>query len=306
MWADLERSNVTWCRGTAKCVLGTTPRRDIDDAVRAINERIQSWEVQRLLLTNETSRSFMKIHTTTIADIFQHITEIQSTFELVARGCVEIQRLWLEVVAWIDWMTIYRSKINNRDAPGVEGYKFHHLVGAFTKNENVLASLCNAGIPVWFIRSSNDFSNQVILRVEKPRGWEDTLTTKKPFPAPAPILTAAIDDLNIYTVLMRATQSFIGSSTDPFDARYGSETSVNTSVGRSRQLASSSRARPYPTNTPAPGDRHPSERTSKSKSPSKKKSKSSLRYSLPTPRLTSIQLPTQTPRAIHSQSSAES
>lgn len=74
------------------------------------------------------------------------------------------QRLLLETVAWTHWLGIYASRIAaapNRGPPP----PVLDVVGAFTKDLDILYRLFFAGIPVWYVCPASETPNVRINRV---------------------------------------------------------------------------------------------------------------------------------------------
>ncbi|KAK0492432.1 hypothetical protein EDD18DRAFT_1357688 [Armillaria luteobubalina] len=93
-----------------------------------------------------------------------------------------MQSYWLELVAGLDYMECYQLVMNGKarrdDAPNSS-----HLVGTFTINLDVAEQHIRAGIPMYLVRPMDQFSNQVILKAEKPVVFPlNTSLPSPPFP----------------------------------------------------------------------------------------------------------------------------
>ncbi|KAK0492849.1 hypothetical protein EDD18DRAFT_1108461 [Armillaria luteobubalina] len=93
-----------------------------------------------------------------------------------------MQSYWLELVARLDYMDCYQPVMNGKarrdDAPNSS-----HLMGTFTINLDIAEQHIRAGIPVYLVRSMDQFSNQVILKAEKPVVFPlNTSLPSPPFP----------------------------------------------------------------------------------------------------------------------------
>ncbi|KAK0476945.1 hypothetical protein IW261DRAFT_1566396 [Armillaria novae-zelandiae] len=78
-----------------------------------------------------------------------------------------MQSYWLELVAGLDYMECYQPVMNGK-ARRDDASNSSHLMGTFTINLDVAEQHIRAGIPVYLDRPVDQFSNQVILKAEKP------------------------------------------------------------------------------------------------------------------------------------------
>ncbi|KAK0501933.1 hypothetical protein EDD18DRAFT_1346499 [Armillaria luteobubalina] len=93
-----------------------------------------------------------------------------------------MQSYWLELVAGLDYMECYQPVMNGKarrdNAPNSS-----HLMGTFTINLDVAEQHIRAGIPMYLVRPVDQFSNQVILKAEKPVVFPlNTSLPSPPFP----------------------------------------------------------------------------------------------------------------------------
>ncbi|KAK0497934.1 hypothetical protein EDD18DRAFT_1104435 [Armillaria luteobubalina] len=98
------------------------------------------------------------------------------------RCVAAMQSYWLELVAGLDYMECYQPVMNGKaqqdDAPNSS-----HLMGTFTINLDVAEQHIRAGIPMYLVRPMDQFSNQVILKAEKPVVFPlNTSLPSPPFP----------------------------------------------------------------------------------------------------------------------------
>ena len=74
----------------------------------------------------------------------------------------DLQRMWLHVWAILDYMEIYRPRING-NAPPAAGVA--DTMGTFTTSIRVAQDMFLAGLPCWLIRESALFCDQKIFRI---------------------------------------------------------------------------------------------------------------------------------------------
>ncbi|KAK0429884.1 hypothetical protein EV421DRAFT_1913808 [Armillaria borealis] len=78
-----------------------------------------------------------------------------------------MQRYWLELVAGLDYMEIHQLVMNGKTQRN-DSLDFTRLMGTFTFNLDIAEQHMKAGIPVYLIRPTEEFTNQIILKAEKP------------------------------------------------------------------------------------------------------------------------------------------
>ncbi len=78
-----------------------------------------------------------------------------------------MQRYWLELVAGLDYMEIHQPVMNGTTQCD-DSLDFTCLMGTFTLNLDVTEQHLKAGIPVYLVRPTEEFTNQIILKAEKP------------------------------------------------------------------------------------------------------------------------------------------
>ena len=83
---------------------------------------------------------------------FRHI-------EFVVR---DFQRVWLHVWAILDYMEIYKPRMDGHAPPGKGAAD---TIGTFTTSIRVAQDMFLAGLPCWLIRESNTFVDQKIFLI---------------------------------------------------------------------------------------------------------------------------------------------
>ena len=115
------------------------------------------------------------------------LTRLQSVytnFRQMEFGVRDVQRIWLEIMAMLDYMEIFKLKMD-----GLLGNwppaQVADTIGAFTNDLRVAQDLFLAGLPYWLIRPLSDFTNQNILKIVHLCNADKYLTVKDhQFPYP--------------------------------------------------------------------------------------------------------------------------
>ena len=74
----------------------------------------------------------------------------------------DLQRIWLDVWAVLDYMEIYKPRMDGHTPPG-KGVA--DTVGTFTMSIRVAQDMFLAGLPCWLIWSSSTFGDNKIFRI---------------------------------------------------------------------------------------------------------------------------------------------
>ena len=85
-------------------------------------------------------------------DLLQVSTRIgylKTTFTQMVFGVTEFQRCYLEILGLLDYLEIYRPRMDGKFPPATSAA---NCVGAFTNAPNVAQDFFTASIPVWFIQ----------------------------------------------------------------------------------------------------------------------------------------------------------
>jgi hypothetical protein len=115
----------------------------------------------------------LSILETTVSHIYSKLESTGMVLKQIVGTITELQRLCLDMYAWLDYMTIYYPHL----FPTAEQRKIHHDVdltrmGAFTEEVSIADQLLMMGLPVWLIRPSFDILRTTnITSILK---WEDT------------------------------------------------------------------------------------------------------------------------------------
>ncbi|KAF9459565.1 hypothetical protein BDZ94DRAFT_1239143 [Collybia nuda] len=98
----------------------------------------------------------------TLQDLLHHLEHISTNFRSVQLGVHATQRVYLELLACLDYMEIYRPRM---DGPTHSQFAVSNRIGTFTTDVNICNRMYRAGIPVWLIRPSNSLHSICIMSV---------------------------------------------------------------------------------------------------------------------------------------------
>ena len=132
---------------------------------------------------------------------FRHI-------EFVVR---DLQRLWLEIWAILDYMEIYKPRMDGHTSPG----DVADTVGTITTSIRVAQDMFLAGLPCWLIWPSNAFRDEkisVIGQIFHPKDYVNLEPHKFNYPV---IFKGVATDLQKYRAMEAFARNFL-CSRDPF------------------------------------------------------------------------------------------
>jgi hypothetical protein len=84
----------------------------------------------------------------------------------MAFGVRDVQRCWLDVMAMLDYMEVYKPRMDSaRLAVGSPPVEVADTVGVFTNDIRVAQDFFHAGLPFWLTRPASDLGQTNILAV---------------------------------------------------------------------------------------------------------------------------------------------
>jgi hypothetical protein len=93
------------------------------------------------------------------------LESVWTNFRRVAFGVRDVQRCWLDVTAMLDYMEIYKPRMDSALAVNSLPEKVADTVGIFTNDIRTAQDFFRAGLPCWLIRPSSVFGTTNILDV---------------------------------------------------------------------------------------------------------------------------------------------
>ena len=153
---------------------------------------------------------------------------VYTNFRQMEFSMRDVQRMWLELTALLDYMQIYKPRMDGY-APSASGVA--NTIGVFTCDLRVAQDFVTAGLPCWLIRPASDFTNQIIQKIVKPERAQGivSLTTHQ-FSYPV-LFTGPASSLEKYHRIYEYTRNFLRAP-DPFNTSIVSP-SVNASANTS-------------------------------------------------------------------------
>lgn len=139
---------------------------EFDFCVSALLERVT------LFIQNMPPEGVPRVLGPTVQMLKHGLSRIQSlamAFRQLELQVCGVQRFWLEIVAMVDYMEIYRPRMDasqgtiNVDPPSVAD-----TIGIFTSDVRVVQDHFQSGLPYWFIRPASALDNQNILKTCQP------------------------------------------------------------------------------------------------------------------------------------------
>jgi hypothetical protein len=97
-----------------------------------------------------------------LQQVLEQLRSVPMSFrhmEFVAR---DLQRIWLHVWAILDYMEIYKPRMDGHALPA-DGVA--DTIGTFTTSIRVAQDMFLAGLPCWLIRASNTFGDEKIFAI---------------------------------------------------------------------------------------------------------------------------------------------
>jgi hypothetical protein len=185
---------------------------------------------------------------------------VNTNFRQMEFSVRDVQHIWLEITAILDYMEIYKPRMDGRasSASGVA-----NTIGVFTHDLRVAQDHFTAGLPCWLIRLASDFTNQVIHKVVGLECAERILSfSAHSFSYPV-LFTGSASSLQKYHLIYTYAKNFLRAP-DPFNTSSDPESvtpSVNTSSSQAHQRieappVASSSTQPFPASSEQPSNTH--------------------------------------------------
>ena len=97
-----------------------------------------------------------------LQQVLDQLLSIQMSFRHIKFIVRDLQRIWLDIWAILDYMEIYKPCMDGHAPPG-KGVA--DMVGTFTISIHVAQDMFLASLPCWLIRSSSTFGDNKIFRI---------------------------------------------------------------------------------------------------------------------------------------------
>ena len=97
-----------------------------------------------------------------IQQVLAQLHSVQMSFRHIQFVVRDLQRVWLDVWAILDYMEIYKPRMDGVALPGLG---VADTIGCFTINIRVAQDMFLAGLPCWLIRQSDTFNDEKIFAI---------------------------------------------------------------------------------------------------------------------------------------------
>ena len=173
----------------------------------------------------------------TMGGTLTRLQSLATSYRQTAFGATELQRYFHEVTALLDYMLIYKPRMDGKAEPPAE---VEDTIGAFTSDPRVVQEFYRAGLPVWFTRPVEHLEDHInILAVTIPVIPKDTLVLKPASPPFPTVYVGSASDHAKTNAIHHYSRSFLWLP-DPFKVATSSQSTTNpTSVGITSAAASS-------------------------------------------------------------------
>jgi len=141
------------------------------------------------------------------------LESIATSFREMVFGITEVQRYFREITGMLDYMEIYKPRMDGEDVPASN---LANAIGAFTTEVRVAQDFVVAGLPVWLIRPASAFDDQNILAVVTPMSPDKCLVVGKCNPEFPVIFSGDGCDLKKFEVIHQYSRHFLRYP-DPFN-----------------------------------------------------------------------------------------
>jgi hypothetical protein len=146
------------------------------------------------------------------------LESVHTNFRQMAVGVRDVQRCWLDVTAMLDYMQIYKPRMDSAQL-AVNSFteKAANTIGVFTNEVRVAQDFYHAGLPCWLIRPVSDFGKTNVLKVVPllPPDNYVILTPHHRFKYPV-IFEGSASSFEKYNAILGAARNFLRYP-DPFN-----------------------------------------------------------------------------------------
>ncbi|TFK61296.1 hypothetical protein BDN72DRAFT_904234 [Pluteus cervinus] len=148
--------------------------------------------------THKDRTTFIPELSNMLTDFLYRLENISTTFDTTCRHLRGLQRIFLELLAVLDYWEVYESLLTGIACP--PSNDLAPVMGCFVYNGNDAEMFFRARIRVWFIRPCTELRNAQI-RQRVPCTRPDLSLTVKPAPHSSPIYTGPATDPTKYRVI---------------------------------------------------------------------------------------------------------
>ncbi|TFK27634.1 hypothetical protein FA15DRAFT_701834 [Coprinopsis marcescibilis] len=181
----IDRSSIMWRTPNIQCCndfvycLNHEFKKEAQDV---INQLLQAVSKHRQSLTDTTAKISLSSLINLTLNFWERITTLPMTKNELLRCFAELQRFYRELTGMLDFLRIYRPRMNGLTAPATSTAD---RLGAFTFDPNIVQEFASAGLPVWFIRPIKDLYHvriEEVVQLQSPQGLLEFKPSKPRFP----------------------------------------------------------------------------------------------------------------------------
>ncbi|KAK0191923.1 hypothetical protein F5146DRAFT_1135646 [Armillaria mellea] len=167
IWYDVVDADIVYSTGylTHIGLLSREVHSRFQRAFDYINERSSAVRISKWF--SEEFDTFLCIRYARLEALVNRTRSVMTDSMTIRVQVAAMQSYWLELVAGLDYMECYQPMMNGKTQRD-DTFNSSYLMGTFTINLDVAEQHIRAGIPVYLVRPVEQFSNQVILKAERP------------------------------------------------------------------------------------------------------------------------------------------
>jgi hypothetical protein len=141
------------------------------------------------------------------------LESVYTNFRQMEFSIRDVQRTWLELTALLDYMEIYKPRM---DGHAHSASEVANTIGVFTHDLRVAQDFFTAGLPCWLIRPASDFINQIIHKVVVPEDPKRTLCFRAHSFSYPVLFTGPASSHEKYHLIHQYARNFLRAP-DPFN-----------------------------------------------------------------------------------------
>lgn len=153
-------------------------------------------------------------------DSFARLDSLKTTFTEMRIGVTEFQRYYLELYGCLDYLEIYKPRMDGSKPPAES---VMNCIGAVTNIPRIVQDFYAAGLPVWFLRPSTNWDSDIkcnILETVTPLDPADVLCVSEHYPPYPAIFYGHPTDLTRHAAFYTNSRKWLVFR-DPFGASKG-------------------------------------------------------------------------------------
>ena len=180
MWWDPTRDDFTSFDGSLVDGLGALSRSkllSLQKMMSSLGDRVEDHK-RAFPRTNK----LVLLLARSMQDAFTRLDSLKTTFTEMWIGVTEFQRYYLELCGCLDYLEIYKPRMEGGRAPAESVV---NCIGAITNIPSIVQDFYTAGLPVWFLRPSAVWDSPVrcnILEIVTPLNPDDVLCVSEHYP----------------------------------------------------------------------------------------------------------------------------